>query len=60
MFQLDPRSVLQVDVENDASRLFNIRVVFESLCGRKPDGFIRVQPQQSLDALQHARVIVHH
>jgi hypothetical protein len=56
--QLDPRSILQVDVEDDASRALEIGVTFESPRGRKQDGFVSVLPQQPLNALQHPRVII--
>jgi len=56
--QLDPRSILQVDVEDDASRVLEIGVTFESPRGGKQDGFVSVLPQQPLDALQHSEVIV--
>jgi hypothetical protein len=37
-----------------------IGVPFESLRGRKHDGFVRVLPEQTLYAPQHSRVIVNY
>jgi hypothetical protein len=53
MPQLDARSIVQVDVENDADCSIEIGVTFESMRGRKQDGFVLVKPQHPLDALQH-------
>jgi hypothetical protein len=44
-----------VDVENDTSRLLEIGVTFESLRGRKQDGFAVVLPEQPLYCPQHLR-----
>jgi hypothetical protein len=52
--------VVQVDVEDDASRLLEIGVAFESLRGRKQDGFVRMLLEQALYALQHSWVIIDH
>jgi hypothetical protein len=60
MSQLDPRPVVQVDVEDDASRLLEIGVAFESPRGRKQDGFVRMLLEQALYALQHSWVIIDH
>jgi hypothetical protein len=60
MPQLDPRPVVQVDVEDDANRLLEIGVAFESLRGRKQDGFVRMLPEQTLYSPQHSGVIVDH
>ena len=54
MSQLDARSVMQVDVENDAGRSIEIGVAFESLRGRKQDGFVGVLLEQPLDAFSIA------
>ena len=58
MSQFDPRSVGQVDIEDDANRLLEIGVAFESLHGRKQDGFVRVLPQQTLYSLPHLWLII--
>ena len=58
MSQIDPRSVAQVDVEDDANRLFESGVVPKSLCRRKQDGLVRVLPEQTLYSPQHSGVIV--
>jgi hypothetical protein len=46
--QFDTGPVVQIDIEDDASCLFDIGTVLESLCGRKQDRFICVLPQQPL------------
>ena len=58
MPQLDARSIVQVYIEDDANRLFEIGVAFESLCRRKQDRFVCVLPEQPLDSLQHSRVVI--
>ena len=60
MSQFDPRSVGQVDIEDDANRLLEIGVAFESLRRRKQDGFVGVLLEQSLHALQHCGVVIDH
>jgi hypothetical protein len=61
--QLDPRPIVQVDVEDDANRLLEIgaalkSVVFKSLGRQKQYGLVRVLPEQTLYSLQQSRVVV--
>ena len=58
MPQVYARSIAQVDVEDDASRPFEIGVAFESLRGRKQDGFVVELPEQTLYCSQHPEVII--
>jgi D-serine dehydratase len=60
MSQLDPRSVVQIDVEDDANRFIEIGVAFERLRGRKQDGFVVVLPEQPLYCPQHCGVVIDH
>jgi hypothetical protein len=53
MSQFDPGPVIQIDVEDDAHRFPEIRVAFESLRGRKQDGFVVVLSEQTLHRFQH-------
>src|SRR6267142_2921480 len=50
MPQLDPGFILQVDVQDDTQRFFEIVVIFESLCRRKQQAVVTIFPQQSLHA----------
>src|SRR5712675_3731433 len=56
--QLDPGFILQVDVQDDTQRFFEIVVVLKSLGRRKQDTVVTVLPQQSLYSLEHARVVI--
>jgi hypothetical protein len=42
MSQLDARSILQIEVENDANRVFEIVVIFESIRRWKQEGVVTV------------------
>ena len=50
--QVDARSVVQVDVENDASRSFKINLILKRLCRRKQHGFVSMPPKQTLESLK--------
>jgi hypothetical protein len=63
MPQLDPRPIVQVDVEDDANRILEIgavlkKVAFKSTGRRKQDGLVLVLPEQTLYGLQHSRVVI--
>lgn len=58
MPEIDARSVGQVDVKNDANRLFKISMVFKSVCRRKQDGFVRVKLEQPLESLKYSWVVI--
>jgi hypothetical protein len=58
MPQLDAwRPIVQIDVENDAKRLFEIFLVLKSLGRCKQDAVVTVFPWQSLYSRQHPGVI---
>ena len=58
MPQVDAGFIIQVDVEDDAKRFFEIVVVLKGLGRREQDTFVTVFTQQSLYAPERAGVII--
>ena len=58
MPQVDAGFIVQVDVEDDAKRFFEIVVVLKGLGRREQDTFVTVFTQQSLYAPERAGVII--
>lgn len=58
MPQFNAGLAIQVDVENDANRFFEIVMVFKSLRGREQDTLVTELPQQSLYSPKRPEVII--
>ena len=58
MPQFNAGLAIQVDVENDANRFFEIVVISKGLCGRKQDTVVTEFTQQSLYSPKHPGVII--
>jgi hypothetical protein len=60
MSHLDTGFIIEVDIEDDAGCPLKIVVPLEGVGGRKRQAVVTMLPQQTLDASEHAGVIVDH
>jgi hypothetical protein len=55
---VDTGLVIEVDIENDAKRLFEIVVILKRLSRRKRETVVPVLPQQTLHPLERPGIII--
>jgi hypothetical protein len=60
MVHLDPGIVLEIDVEDDAERVIEVVMFVKRVGGRKQHAVIAVRAQETLDAPEHAGIVVDH
>ena len=60
MTYLNAGIIVEMDVENDADRLFEIVVPLKRIGGRNQHGVVAVLPKEPSEPPQHARVVIDH